>query len=609
MDLKERLETSPLFWDVDTRTLRDLAERARWLELPSGQQLYGIGDPGDAVFIVSNGRLRVTAPDAEGAERLMGEVGRGEAVGEISLITGGARTANVSAVRDSGLIRISKEDFEVLLKRHPQAMMKITRIIVERLRTEWRYNARDAVRSVRTIALLPAQPDLDIEDFAVRLSTALGKQSPSLRLDPYRVDNALGKGFADTRFDDQIRNHKLYGWLNGLEASYRYLIYQAGNDDGPWSRRCLRQADRIVLLVRADAEAERTAAVELMAQQDIHARIDVVILHSANEVGACDPIGWRRISGADFHHHVRHDKRGPDIERLARLISGQALCLILGGGGARGLSHLGLLRALAERDLPVDFAGGTSMGALIAAMVALEMSQEQMLSLVRETFVDNNYLNDYSASRISMINARKFRRRLEEIFGATDIEKLPIPYFCVTTNLTQGVSVAHTEGRLTDWVGTSMTVPGIAPPTVISGGDLLVDGGLTANLPVDIMLEYGRGNVLASDCGQETELRVRGFDAEEAESLVDLHGYDHGINMFKILYRAATMSSPEEREQRRSGADLLFKMPVAGVGMFDWDQIDRVVYQAYCYADEVLGSHDALLARRAPPQTVTASAQ
>ena len=109
-----------------------------------------------------------------------------------------------------------------------------------------------------------------------------------------------------------------------------------------------------------------------------------------------------------------------------------------------------------------------------------------MLAIGRETFVDKNYLNDYVWPSVSLIRGRKFLKRLRSVFGDTRIEDLRVPYYCISTNLTRGRQEVHDSGSLAVWVGTSMCVPGIAPP-VAWNGCLLVDGAIANSLPVDIM--------------------------------------------------------------------------------------------------------------------------
>jgi NTE family protein len=273
--------------------------------------------------------------------------------------------------------------------------------------------------------------------------------------------------------------------------------------------------------------------------------------------------------------------------------------LVFGGGGARGFAHLGLIRALRDRGIAVDLTGGSSMGAFISALVASGFSIDDMVRITRDVFVKRNYLNDYSFSGFSLIAGRRFRGKLFEIFGRTRVENLPIPYFCVSTNLTRGAQVIHDRGGLGDWVATSMTVPGIGPPVVLNG-DLLVDGGLLNNVPSDVMQSMGRGIVVASDVSSEVELRVEGVDSKDPLELLTVKAMAKSLNMAKILFRTATMVDQEQLRLRKATADLYLRMPVQRTGMFDWKAMDSLVEQGYQHAIGALAGIDDLL--KAPDQ-------
>ncbi|MFX5839433.1 patatin-like phospholipase family protein, partial [Acinetobacter baumannii] len=127
---------------------------------------------------------------------------------------------------------------------------------------------------------------------------------------------------------------------------------------------------------------------------------------------------------------------------------------VLGGGGARGFAHIGLIRALEQLQIPVDVVGGTSMGAFISALLACGFDSVEMEHIAHETFVARNYLNDYTMPKVSLIRGERFHARLQAIFGARRIEELRRTYYCISTNLTTGLPMVHDRGNLASWVGT-----------------------------------------------------------------------------------------------------------------------------------------------------------
>ena len=585
MDIVAALKSSTLFRELDRRALRAIAANAEWIERGGGQYLFRVGEESDALYLVASGRIRVVRPEADRTPLLIGEIGAGDTVGEITIITAEPHSSDAYALRDTALIRISREVFETLVVRHPTAMLRVTRMIVDRLRAARPAPHRESVRSARTYAVVPAHPGIDVRAFAQSLSREFGVAGATLRLDAQRVGQAMGADAAAVDFGIGERNRALAGWLTQLEDRYRYIVYEASPEPDAWTRRCLRQADRILLIAHGDQRPFASRNLAWIREQGLRAPQEMVVL--VPESGGYSARAWRDCAGAVAHHRVDMGLPQPQMARLARMVSGRAVCLVLGGGGARGFAHIGLIRAMQEKGIPIDAVGGTSMGAMVAAMVAMGLDAQQMLARMRETFVTGKFLNDYSLSRISLISAEKFRRQLKVVFGERHIEDLALPFYCLSTNLTRGIPVVHDQGELATWVGASMAVPGIAPP-MVHRGELLVDGGLLNAIPFDVMAEMGRGQIIVSDVSREPNLRVEMADDAETTSLLSLGSSARHLNMFKILFHTATLTSERESRDIGARADLVLQMPVGDVSMFDWDELDDIVYRAYHHADQKL---------------------
>jgi predicted acylesterase/phospholipase RssA len=223
------------------------------------------------------------------------------------------------------------------------------------------------------------------------------------------------------------------------------------------------------------------------------------------------------------------------------------------------------------------------MGAFFAALHATGASSRDMLAIGRKTFVDNNYLNDYVWPSVSLIRGRKFLRHLRSIFGETRIEDLRTPYFCVSTNLTKAQQEVHDQGSLAIWVGTSMCVPGIAPP-VVWNGCLLVDGGVTNCLPVDVMHALGRGPIIASDVAAAGGLDAPGIAGPDPEALLSRRTNPSRVSLFALLVGGFSATHDNGPGGRDDLADLHLRMPVQGVRMFGWREMESLVERSYQYS-------------------------
>ncbi|MGH7169047.1 MAG: patatin-like phospholipase family protein, partial [Gemmataceae bacterium] len=450
MDIRAVLAQAPLFSSLAPEVLDAFAACAKPVELRSGEMLFREGMAADAAYVVATGRMRAILPGGV----IAGDIGRFEPIGELGALSDELRAVSVYAVRDSVILRIGRDDLLKLVMAYPSALIEMTRILIVRLRKNQRARALEDARSSHTFAVIAAAGDVDPRAFAEMLTQALGAHDRTQLVDNVFVDSQLGPGAALQPFENSDANARLMTLLNAAEAKSRYLVY-AGNDDASaWSYRCMRQADRIVVVANSGSLPMLTPILDMLKNSGVRAPVDLVLLRPES-AAAGDVRAWREHVGAGAHHFVRPDNPD-DMAQLARNLTGRGIGLVLGGGGARGFAHIGLLRALRELRIPVDIYGGSSMGAFCAALAASGYDHNEITHIARETFVRHNYLNDYMLPTVALIRGRKFVQRLHDIFEERQIEQLRTPYFCVSTNLTRGVAMVHDQGPLYMWLACSM---------------------------------------------------------------------------------------------------------------------------------------------------------
>lgn len=589
MDIRAVLTQTPLFSRIPADAMTDLAMRAEVVEIKSGGTLFEVGGPSDGIYVVVTGRLRVVL--ANGA--IAGEVVRHEPVGEMGLLSGEPRSASIYAMRDSILLKFEREDLLNFAMQYPAALYEITRVMMVRLRQNRRSAALEDVRSVHNYAVIPASADIDSVAFARTLTQALSQHDGAFMVDQIFVDERLGTGSAQKHFTDGEINPQLMTLLNAVEEEYRYLVYPAGVEAGAWARRCMRQADRILVVCNHQTSPQSNAMLESLRTSGVRAPVDLIVLRPEG-ANPGDVVGWRDRISANGHYILRPES-ADDWASLTRQLTGRGIGLVLGGGGSRGFAHIGLMKALQQLRLPVDLVGGSSMGAFFSALVARGDSHEMMAAIARETFVKHNYLNDYMFPTVALIRGRKFVQHLHQVFGDIQIENFRTPFFCVSTNLTRGTSVVHDRGPLYMWLAASMCVPGVAPP-IVYRGELLSDGSVLNSLPTDVMQNLRRGPIIASDVSTEGNLAAPGIEGPDPEALLNWKSSAERPNLISILYRTASITSESGVVARASRADLYLRMPVAGVGMFEWKRIDELIERGYRHAMERLEPvRDALL--------------
>ncbi len=455
-DLRERLRNFAVLKDVGDAALKRLLAEANWFGLPGGMELKRDGENASALFLVVTGSLGVFIEDEHKKRRLVAHVPAGETVGEMSLISGESEhSAQIVALRDTELLRVTPQGFETLIARHPRVMLNLMRILVKRLQATTRSQS-DGARP-KTFAVVPLQEGLGQEPIAHRIAAALTEMGSRAAV----LDASAGEQSAE--------------WFNAFEAAHDIVFYRGDAPDSAWTHLCLRQADRILLLARADRPLP-LRPLDMPAFKDRATGLpELLLLHPSGGPQNLPEHFALRSGLFESHHHLRVGNTG-DIARLARFISGRAVGIVLAGGGARGFAHIGVLKALQEAGVPFDNLGGTSMGAIIAAGLAAEWSIEELTERVRDAFVTINPLSDYTLPLIALVRGKKVSNLLQKNFGDVRIEELPKPFFCVSSDLTTGRIHEHRSGPLWRALRASVALPGILPP-VTYHGHLLVDGG------------------------------------------------------------------------------------------------------------------------------------
>jgi NTE family protein len=528
--------------EVDPATLEALAAGAVRFSLPAGSVLFESGSTPDGVYLVSSGRLAVKT---FGTTRLTAEIEHGELVGEAGWLLQEQRSATVFALRDSELLLLPISVLDAITEQSTHFSLALARLCARRLR---RSNRQDhAPKRARVFAIVPNSIEIDVANLASRFVAELARA-----------------GRAELVWDVRASTHTA-AWFNGIEQKNDYVVYVADPSASGWTRQCCRQADVVLLVAPASAATRPWPSGIAEAALQRGARIELALLHDQRvETGAA--ARWLEGSSVTQHHHIVD---AADLGRLARLLTRRGVGLVLSGGGARGFAHLGVIQALREARVPIDFVGGVSIGAIIAAGVAVGWSDEEMRMRYRRSFVDTNPLNDYTFPLVALTRGRKVSRLLQREYGDVLIEDLRHPFFCVSANLSTGRALEHTQGRLADALRASVAIPGVMPP-VLRGEEVLVDGAAINNLPVDVMQCHTPGLVIGCDVGADRlALGRRG---------------KHRLNIVQILMHTGLINSATSAAAQRELADVLLKPPLANVDLLNWHAFDRAIQAGYAYA-------------------------
>lgn len=577
------------YFGLDTSSEESLLDTLVSQELSGGEWLFHQGDPGDGLYFLLRGRLQVWREPSPGhPSELLGEVVPGECVGEVGLLTNAPRSAGIRAVRDSLLVRVERQAFDALARRHPELVMRLAASVAERLQRNTAAGRR--VRpELKSVAIMVMDADPRLLAVADGLVDELCGDGPGLAL---RLESLSGLGApCDVRVSDPDLPTPLKHWIGGLEQTHERIVYRVGPADGAWLRYAARQADLVVRLAAADGEVGVRAW-----EEELDAHLEVGF--DARQV----LLLWRRPGSADIHDtaawlaprphmaplHLRADHAG-DRQRVRRILSDQATGLVLSGGAARGFAHLGVYRAMAELGIPIDWVGGTSIGAIMAFAIAADLGVEQAIASVRTAFVFGRPFSDYTLPLISLLRGGRMRRLSQAYFPGA-IEDLPLPSFCVSSNLGTGAANVHERGSVWQAICASAALPGVMPPT-IHDGQLAVDGAMVNNLPVDVMQEKLVRHVVAVDLTSRHHLDVA-YDEVPSPWAV-LAGLllpftrRHAVpGAATTILKATELGTRSRVLELAARADLLLQPPVHSFSMLSVNQFDELLEAGYRHAME-----------------------
>ncbi|XP_036341421.1 neuropathy target esterase sws-like isoform X2 [Rhagoletis pomonella] len=529
-----------------------------WIFLESGRAVYRQEENSDSTYIVLSGRMRSVITQSSGKKEIIGEYGKGDLVGLVEMITETCRTTTVMAVRDSELAKLPEGLFNAIKLRYPIVVTKLISLLSHRIlgtmqtrhgSTAAPLEANPVTHKYSTVALVPVSDDVPLTAFTYELYHSLCAIGPTLRLTSEVVRKQLGM-----HIFEPSNEYRMTSWLAQQEDRNTITLYQCDSSLSAWTQRCMRQAD-VVLIVglgdhapivgKFEREIDRLA---MRTQKEL-----VLLYHESINAKPKNTLQWLNVRPwVTKHHHLQCPKRmftrksqyrindlysrvlmsepnmHSDCSRLARWLTGNSIGLVLGGGGARGAAHIGMLKAIQEAGIPVDMVGGVSIGALMGALWCSDRNVTAVTQKAREWSKKMTkwflQLLDLTYPITSMFSGREFNKTIRDTFGDVAIEDLWIPYFTLTTDITASCHRIHTNGCLWRYARASMSIAGVFPPFCdYRDGHLLLDGCYTNNVPADVMHNLGAAHIIAIDVGSQDDM--------------DLTNYGDDLSGWWLLYK------------------------------------------------------------------------
>ncbi|XP_058473485.1 patatin-like phospholipase domain-containing protein 7a isoform X2 [Solea solea] len=523
-----------------------------WMAVEAGRAVYRQGEKSDSTFIVLSGRLRSVIMKEDGKKELIGEYGRGDLIGVVEALTHQNRATTVHAVRDSELAKLPEGALSSIKRKFPQVVTRLIHLLGQKILQQVngpltarslalhtpgsKWDAGNQASNLSTVTVLPVSEEVPLTAFTLELQHALLAIGPTLLLTSDIIKQRLGAAALDS-----VHEYRLSSWLGQQEDIHRIVLYQTDYTLTPWTQRCIRQADCIIIVGVGEQDPAVGELERMLEGSAVRAQKQLVLLHREDGPPPKGTVEWLNMrSWISRHLHLSCPRRvfskrslpkllelyqrvfekpadrHSDFSRLARVLTGNAIALILGGGGARGCSQVGIMRALCEAGIPVDLIGGVSIGSLMGALYSEDRSHSRMRMRAREwamemTSVFKKIL-DLTYPVTSMFSGAAFNSSISNVFKSKQIEDLWIPYFNITTDITASAMRVHTDGSLWRYVRASMSLSGYLPPLCDpKDGHLLMDGGYINNLPADVARSMGAKVVIAIDVGSRDETNLTNY--------------------------------------------------------------------------------------------------
>ncbi|MBP0614890.1 cyclic nucleotide-binding and patatin-like phospholipase domain-containing protein [Jiella mangrovi] len=584
-----------IFGSLSPEERSEILSEVEHLRVPRGRYLIRLGEEADVLYFVLRGRFEVLRSGGQ----LVAEIGAGEPIGEIAFFAGERRTADVRASRDSELLSLSRSAYEAVSARVPAFGQAVLRAFGRRLAAAATTAPALSPRVPGHIGICAAGPTPPPADLVFDLCEKLAATGADVvrRKDvPSGIDIGDEGAFAT--------------WMLSRETQCDRLVLLTGDGDPAFDRAALRQSDFLLLLGEGRIAGNgpvpkgelETYALSLFPARNtglaLWRKRAGEAIHSTRD--------WLADRSVQLHHHLAID-RPADIDRLLRFLTGRALGIVFGGGGALGSGHLGVMRALLEAGATFDMYGGASIGSSVAVEYASGRDRQDFMDHFEAFFLRERALSRLTVPIYSVFDHRHFDAALVRRYGDLALEDCPTSVFAVSTNLSSAKLELHRRGLAWHAIRASSSIPAALPPFVTETGEVLVDGGILDNLPLDVMrsLKPGPNVVIAlsveSDWTVETRydaLPPRGTLARQLA--LRRHDSKDFPRIIETVTRAMTVSSSRVARVMKLSEDVLIEpKSVPGMGILDWRLVREQEAAAYDHAArrlEAAGGFEALLA-------------
>lgn len=567
---------SILFGNIKEDLLNQILNIGKIKQYQTGEPLFKQGDHEKSLYIVLSGRFRVIAEMSDDEQELLGDVSEGEPIGEFALFTNEPRSASVYALRPSHALMLSEENYYQIIALQPSFAPHLTAILINRLR---RNNLQKHLESKpKNIAVLNLQAENDLSPWTNLIETRFLETGVSFEVFTQETWEATDQNSFFDKLDES--------------NSLKFLVCSEANL--VWSNQCLIYADLVIIASDFNGSSELypiEKQLKLYDQHVLNKKVYLLLAHPENANFPSHTIRWLKPRQIDLHIHFRKNNRD-DAARFCRIITNQAIGLVLGGGGAKGYAHFGAIHALRDAGVPIDFLGGTSAGALMGSIMTYsDFNFEQIYSHAEDSVNKKLTSNDYTIPFLSFLSGKKIVHFLKNLFKSHCLEDFWVSTYTISANLTTSALAVHKLGLAWKKILASVSIPGILPPVIIDE-ELHVDGGVMDNLPIQSMYSYPVGHIIAIALSSKSTHKLGLQDLPKTSSFLwDRVSNRKNYNLpgiGTIIADSMTINSVHRQEQNKSNVSLYVELNLSGTKLLDNSKWELIIQKGKEQMNEFL---------------------
>ncbi|CDZ79288.1 NTE family protein RssA [Legionella massiliensis] len=575
IQLDQVLKNIDAFKNIDEDSLLELTKKFEFVFLEEDVIIFNRGDQADYIYILIEGDLLTYLLDKNNKMHVIGHIKPIKLFGEIGVLSGKSRTLTCKTTSKATLAKLPAKDFNELCNSYPAVMQEILKIIISNSQNTIDYISAEF--SLNWHVIISSNKQTDLNEFSKVMQANISANLKTKLICSDDINLILHA--SDT-----------------AAKEYNHLIVVTNSIDILLNKNCFHHIKKIYLLSDSSIH-DKIDKRTLDVIKNSKFPLELILLHSDDVKEPINTCHWLNQNDFLLHHHIRKNNSS-DYKKTLRFISGKTNALVLGGGGAKGWFHVGLIKALIEKNIEIDIISGVSAGAIIGACYAIDKDIDSITEKLRylsRIFYQLTQYRNLAWPLISIFKSSKAIDGLQEIFKEKYIEDLWVSFFCISANLSLYKESIHSKGSLVSSLMASNSLPGILPPYIIDK-KLHFDGGIINNLPIDIMhnLVGSESTIIASSL---TNLSPDKHEYDFPKNVNFLHFIREKIRRTKtktsypdmkdIFLQSLLLSASLKEKNNSENATILINPSLSEFSIYQVSEKDELALLNYGYLEAI----------------------